>query len=338
MTLLTHLPEADIEVHQLLSGRDIAVIAPGSTDKNSILVYEFARSMANFVYLIVHRPSGTATVIDPCWDVIGIFDYAHDLGVRIVTAVFTHRHPDHVGGRVPAYVPRAGNMLVPGILDVHNNYPECIFLGVGVDDIDAVVEQTKLAASEMTPLAEGSIVPMGAPADKQAELKVIHTPGHTPGSICFHLRPLQQDGISPASSGLLFTGDTLFIGSSGRVDLPEGSASQMSKSLARLALLPDDLVVCTGHNYSVVSNSTIGKEKVHNMAMLQAIAVEEAAGQGKHGLNANPVAAMLPLPDYVAAMRRAVERVEAGKEESRGGAQEHCSCFVHTTPGFASRV
>jgi glyoxylase-like metal-dependent hydrolase (beta-lactamase superfamily II) len=158
------------------------------------------------------------------------------------------------------------------------------------------------------------------------------------GSICFHLRSRNEDGSVDTSPGLLFTGDTLFIGGSGRVDLPESDPKQMANSLARLSRLPDDVVVCTGHNYSAKPDSTIGKEKVHNMSMLQAVAEEEAAQQGKSGLTASRVNAMLPLPDYVEAMRRAIERVETGDlghEHNEVG----CGCLVaHTKPGYSARM
>lgn len=84
-------------------------------------------------------------------------------------------------------------------------------------------------------------------------LEVIHTPGHTPGGICLHAR------------GNLFTGDTLFVGDSGRTDLPGGHRPTLGASIRRLMKLPDETVVWPGHNYGPTPSSTIGWEKRHNV-------------------------------------------------------------------------
>jgi hydroxyacylglutathione hydrolase len=83
--------------------------------------------------------------------------------------------------------------------------------------------------------------------------EVLHTPGHTPGGICLYAR------------GNLFTGDTLFVGDSGRTDLPGGHRPTLGASIRRLMQLPDDTVVWPGHNYGPMPSSTIGWEKRHNV-------------------------------------------------------------------------
>lgn len=82
---------------------------------------------------------------------------------------------------------------------------------------------------------------------------VIHTPGHTPGGICLY------------AQGNLFTGDTLFVGDSGRTDLAGGDRSTLGASIRRLMTLPDDTVVWPGHDYGPTPSSTIGWEKRHNV-------------------------------------------------------------------------
>jgi glyoxylase-like metal-dependent hydrolase (beta-lactamase superfamily II) len=82
---------------------------------------------------------------------------------------------------------------------------------------------------------------------------IIHTPGHTPGGICLH------------AEGNLFTGDTLFVGDSGRTDLPGGDRPTLGKSIRRLMQLPDDTVIWPGHDYGPTPTSTIGWEKRHNV-------------------------------------------------------------------------
>jgi glyoxylase-like metal-dependent hydrolase (beta-lactamase superfamily II) len=82
---------------------------------------------------------------------------------------------------------------------------------------------------------------------------VIHTPGHTPGGICLH------------AQGNLFTGDTLFVGDSGRTDLPGGDRPTLGESIRRLTQLPDDTIIWPGHDYGPSPTSTIAWEKRHNV-------------------------------------------------------------------------
>ncbi|MGA9534690.1 MAG: MBL fold metallo-hydrolase [Desulfobacterales bacterium] len=82
---------------------------------------------------------------------------------------------------------------------------------------------------------------------------IIHTPGHTPGGICLY------------AQGNLFTGDTLFVGDSGRTDLPGGDRPTLGESIRRLTQLPDDTIIWPGHDYGPTPTSTIGWEKRHNV-------------------------------------------------------------------------
>lgn len=97
-------------------------------------------------------------------------------------------------------------------------------------------------------LADGDRLAVG-----DLEIAVIHTPGHTPGGICLH------------AAGQLFTGDTLFVGDSGRTDLPGGHRPTLGASIRRLMELPEDTVVWPGHDYGPTPSSTIGWEKRHNV-------------------------------------------------------------------------
>lgn len=83
--------------------------------------------------------------------------------------------------------------------------------------------------------------------------RVFHTPGHTPGGVCLY------------AEGQLFTGDTLFVGDSGRTDLPGGHRPTLGGSIRRLMALPDETVVWPGHDYGPTPSSTIGWEKRHNV-------------------------------------------------------------------------
>jgi hydroxyacylglutathione hydrolase len=95
---------------------------------------------------------------------------------------------------------------------------------------------------------DGDLIAFG-----QETLKVIHTPGHTPGGICLYGR------------NNLFTGDTLFVGAVGRTDLPGGSLETLLQSLKdKIITLPDETVVRPGHDYGDQPTSTIGREKKTN--------------------------------------------------------------------------
>ena len=94
-------------------------------------------------------------------------------------------------------------------------------------------------------LADGQLVELGA-----IRMRVLHTPGHTPGSCCFHLEKQK----------VLVAGDTLFRLGAGRTDFPGGSAAALTKSLERLMKLPGDTFVVPGHN----DYTTIGFEAEHN--------------------------------------------------------------------------
>ena len=89
----------------------------------------------------------------------------------------------------------------------------------------------------------------------KSELLIIHTPGHSKDSICL------------LGDGKIFTGDTLFVGNCGRVDLPGGSAKELYHSLFDIAKLDDDLVLYSGHNYGSSPTSTIGTQKKTNFVM-----------------------------------------------------------------------
>jgi len=151
---------------------------------------------------------------------------------------------------------------------------------VGSDDVAATARQTGVAEKSITPCNEGDVL--------FNCIKVVHTPGHTPGSVCFQV-----------GEEYLISGDTLFIGSCGRVDLAESNPEAMDASLYRLSKFPDRLKVLPGHNYAAPPTSTIGKERASNFMMRQAMS----------NLRPEPTSATLSsclLPDYVGAARRAL--------------------------------
>ena len=143
-------------------------------------------------------------------------------GWTLKLVVSSHRHWDHIGDNA-AVVDRTGAVLAAHLLDRHGledprpAFPPPFPIVPSVPALD---------------LMEGSVIQFGG-----IRLDVLHTPGHTEGSVC----------LLAAGERLLFTGDTLFAGAWGRTDLAGGSAGQMVESLGRLAVMDPDLVVLPGH-------------------------------------------------------------------------------------------
>ncbi len=185
--------------------------------------------------------AGEAIVVDPGGDHDKILSRLRDLGLRCTAIVHTHTHFDHAGStREVQAATDAPAML----------HEEDLFL---YRDMQMQLDTfgIPLAAPEPVDidrfLVEGDTLSVGA-----VEAGVLHTPGHTPGSLC-----LAVGGDSP----VLIAGDTLFQGSVGRSDLWAGDGEQLVKSIRdKLLCLPDDTMVITGHG----PVTTIGNEKRYN--------------------------------------------------------------------------
>lgn len=216
-----------IYFRQLLAGRDIAKGDP------------VARQMLNFVYLIGDRQTGEAVVVDPAYDVAGIVDMVANDGMRLVGAMATHYHPDHVGGSffgntVSGVAELLGLVSVP----VHVQSAEA----------DGVAKVTGVSLTDLVQHASGDVVQVG-----EVPIELIHTPGHTPGSQCFLL------------DGHLVAGDTLFLEGCGRVDLPGGDAEALYYSITQtLAKVSDDTILYPGHLYAPEPNAPLGEVRQSN--------------------------------------------------------------------------
>ena len=211
---------------QLLSGRDFAVGDPMATQ------------MVNFAYVIGDRGRGEAVLVDPAYDVAGLVEAAEREGFRIVGALGTHYHADHVGGRMMQFELQG----VRELLELRG-----VPVHVHRDDAEFVIKTTSVGASDLVAHNGGDRVAVGG-----IEVELVHTPGHTPGSQCLLV------------DGRLVAGDTLFLDGCGRTDLPGSDADAMYESLTRLAALPDDVVVYPGHRYSVASSGTMAAVKETN--------------------------------------------------------------------------
>jgi len=193
--------------------------------------------MQNFVYLIGDLASRECVVVDPAWEIDGIADLAAKDDMRLTGALVTHTHQDHVGGHLFGHD-------IPGVEELLAKHPMKVY--VHQDEREFL----KGFGSDVVAVRGGTTLQVG-----QVPLTFIHTPGHTPGSQCFLV------------DGCLISGDTLFIRSCGRTDLPGSDPQEMYTSLTqRLGALPEETVVLPGHNYGG-SRTTIGAEKRLNPMM-----------------------------------------------------------------------
>jgi len=196
--------------------------------------------MQNYVYLIGDRKTREAVVVDAAWDIDAILNTAAADGMRITKALVTHFHPDHLGGdMMGAHITGAAELLER----------EKVKVIIHKEEAPYVKRIAGLAPSDMVPVESGDKVTVGS-----ASLTVIHTPGHSPGSQCFLIRDR------------LISGDTLFVGGCGRVDLPGSNPEDMYHSLTqKLMALPDNTIVYPGHNYADRPTSSVGEERRTNM-------------------------------------------------------------------------
>jgi glyoxylase-like metal-dependent hydrolase (beta-lactamase superfamily II) len=193
--------------------------------------------MQNYVYLIGDPVTRQAAVVDPAWEVERIVQTAAADGYTLTRVLITHTHQDHTGGQLFGH-------FIPGVVELLNQ----VDIPVYVHKTETHILQN-VPASSKVPTEGGQVLDLGG----DVEITLLHTPGHTPGSQCFLVQ------------NRLVSGDTLFIGACGRVDLPNSSPEEMYDSLTnKLMRLDDATVLYPGHNYARKPISTIGEERQRN--------------------------------------------------------------------------
>jgi len=215
---------------QLLAGRDFAI---GDAA---------AAQMVNFVYVIGDRAKRECVLVDPAWDVDGLLALIDADGMKLVGALGTHYHPDHIGGSMFGFeVEGLPRLLEKRPVPIHVHRAESH--GVRV--------VTRLSESDLVLHDADDVLSVG-----DIPIRLLHTPGHTPGSQCFLV------------ADRLVAGDTLFVQGCGRVDLPGGDADEMYRTLTqRLAALADEIVLYPGHDYGDQPAATLGETRRSNYTL-----------------------------------------------------------------------
>jgi hydroxyacylglutathione hydrolase len=195
--------------------------------------------MGVFAYIVGDPESGEGLVIDPAANVGGIISLAEQNNIAIKYIVNTHGHIDHISGNLEMKNKTGAKIIVhekDAAMLLHT--PETML---------------KMFGAEQSPPADLTVKDGDKIAVGNLSFNVIHTPGHSPGSMALY------------TPGYVFTGDTLFVGAVGRTDLPGGSWELMLGAITnRICSLPEETVVLPGHNYGRMPTSTIGQEKKYN--------------------------------------------------------------------------
>ena len=192
--------------------------------------------------LLGDADAGELVVIDPGEEAERIFDRVRASGLRPTMILHTHGHLDHVGGTAELSRLLGGKLpigLHPDEIELYRNAPlQAAVFGL---EVEAPPEPN-------LKLRHGDMVSVGS-----LELEVRHTPGHSPGGVCFV--------VSGAATPVVIVGDVLFAGSIGRTDLAGGSFPVLERSIrGQLYTLPDDTRVICGHG----PDTTIGRERTSN--------------------------------------------------------------------------
>jgi glyoxylase-like metal-dependent hydrolase (beta-lactamase superfamily II) len=192
-----------------------------------------------FAYLLGDPSKGEGLVIDPSGDIDDILATADREKLKIRYIINTHAHVDHIMGNEEMKRKTAAKIVIhEEDAPLLTQIPRSMLVMFGGRSSPPADQTVK----------EGDLIHVGG-----LSLKVLHTPGHSLGGMCLY------------GNGMVFTGDSLFVGGLGRTDLPGGSPQVLMDSIkTKLFTLPDETIVYPGHNYGSSPTSTIKNERLYN--------------------------------------------------------------------------
>ena len=178
--------------------------------------------MANIIYIITDNKSKESAIIDPAWDMSEVYKYIGENNLILKKILLTHSHHDHINA--------IDEILISHDLEIHINKKEKVFWKKEYDSF--VINHG------------GDTIKLG-----ETEIRSLHTPGHTPGSTCYHI------------GDDLIAGYTLFVFGCGRCDLHGGNPEEMFNTLKDIKMsLEPKTIILPGHNYSIKRESTLQEE------------------------------------------------------------------------------
>ena len=187
-------------------------------------------SFALLSYIIQDPTTSECLVIDPG---AGIEKHLRDDAMDIKAVINTHLHPDHT----------MGNHFFAGKAPIRAHRGDSGFVMRAVHSTLSTVFTAKIPPKISFDLDEGVKIPLG-----ETIIEVLHTPGHSPGSICLYWK------------GNLVCGDTIFVGNIGRTDIPGGNPAQLRNSIKKILTLPGETKIWPGHYYMDKYSSTLAEE------------------------------------------------------------------------------